>query len=109
MALLKPTLEQFGDTLDQLVKTIAPMERVQVLVPREYSHHDEIHLDTDSVDQPLAILSPEHYGENLRNWNYIEELQMNYRGSALPPNLFMTLRFSQEDEGEIIMDFFRLS
>lgn len=85
MVLLKPTLDQFEQTLRQVIETITPMERVQVLIPREFSHED-----------------------GYRNWDVIEELQMNYRGSDLPPNLFITLRFNQDDEGEIIMDFFQV-
>jgi hypothetical protein len=72
---VNPTVETLFSTLTMIISEIQPGERFQVLVPREYSH------DTDGVD-----------------WDAMEELQMEYRGSILRSNVFVTLRFDQANE-----------
>ena len=42
-------------------------------------------------------------GDNLVSYD-LEELQMDLRGSIIPPNVFATLRFNQDDEGEVLVD-----
>jgi hypothetical protein len=43
------------------------------------------------------------------NWDIIEELQMTYRGSLLPEDIFVTLRFDMCPENrELTVDIYRL-
>lgn len=80
---IQPTIYGILPVLTLTVIEIQPGERFQITVPKEYSHHEN----------------------GTINWHNIEEIQMNYRGSLLRPNVFVTLRFDQNDEqSEFIVD-----
>ena len=56
--------------------------RAQIMIPRSISHQ-----------------------EDCCNWNEVESIQMDFRGSILNPDVFMVLRFDQKDESkDVIVD-----
>ena len=81
MSILKPNSDGLFGTIKETIKQIKPLERVQVVIPRDYSHPIQDQLD----------------------WDAIDELQMTFRGHGLRPNVFMTLRF-EDESSEFIVD-----
>lgn len=87
-----PSVADLFPSIKREVNEIKPGERVQVHVPKEYSHpyvfsHDHLYID----------------------WDAIEELQMDFRGSVLKPNVFVTLRFDKKNEAsEVIVDIYHV-
>ena len=82
MSILSPESYDLLDTIRLTIKQIKPLERVQVVVPREYYHH----------------CWGEKDGEEVLDWEIIEELQMTFCGSYLGPNIFVALRFDHDDD-----------
>jgi len=79
---LTPKLGDLYETLQKTLKEIKSSERVQIIIPREYSHDEDDH-----------------------DWDTLEELQMDCRGSILNPNVFVTFRFDQnKGSSEVIVD-----
>lgn len=76
---LTPDVNEFYDTVRTTIKEIRKGHRVQILVPRSISHE-------------------EYEGSSSRNWDELEEIQMDFRGSILNPDVFFVLRFDQKDE-----------
>jgi len=82
MSVLTPSASEFFSLLKEKLKSIEKGSRVQILIPRSFSH------DGDS-----------------RNWDELENIQMDFRGSILKPDVFMVLRFDQNDESsDVVVD-----
>lgn len=79
MQVLTPPASDFSATLRRVVEEIQPGQRVQVLIPRSISHKSEMH-----------------------DWDVLENIQMDYRGSTLEPDVFVVLRFDQGDESSLV-------
>lgn len=87
---LSPSASDFYTTLKKVVTEIEPGHRVQVLVPRTISHEKV----SSKWDAP-----------GVHNWDNLENIQMDFRGSILNPNVFMVLRFDQKDEmSDVVVD-----
>lgn len=85
---LKPSYPDFHTTLEEVISTIEPNSRVRVVVPLDYSRN--------------AII-------NDYNWDSIENIQSDLRGTQLNPNVFATLRFDPENSNsEVIIDICHL-
>lgn len=83
---LTPTAFTLFDTIRSSVNEIKPSERIQIQVPKEYSH------DCGVLD-----------------YDFLERLQRAWRGSTLRPNVFVTLRFDKYDEeSNIVVDICHL-
>lgn len=80
---LTPCASDFYRVLNEVVTEIQSGHRVHILVPRSVSHWGDAF-------------------EN-QNWDKLEDIQMDYRGSILNPNVFVTLRFDKKDEKSPVM------
>lgn len=84
MSFIEPTSIELFSTIQRAVDEIKPLERVKIFVPRNYSH-----------------------GGNNFDWVAFEQLQMEFCGSALKPNVFVTLRSCQEYGAvDVIVDIY---
>ena len=99
MSVLTPSSKELFTVLHERLEGIAPGERIQILVPKDYSHH--------------GVISPPDTGKFMllyRNWDALEELQMDIRGSRLHDDVLATLRFDQDNEdGDVIVDIYHLA
>jgi hypothetical protein len=73
--------------VDEYLKIITPGERMKYIPPKELIWDSEF---------------------NDFNWDVIEEIQMMYRGSLLPENIFVTLRFNLNHSQDLTIDIYRL-
>lgn len=77
-----PEASEFYCTLKKTMLKIQPGQRVRVVVPREISH-----------------------SKGHRNYEVLEMIQMDFRCSLSNPDVFMVLRFDQNDESsEVVAD-----
>lgn len=86
---LKPKEHEVFGCIKTAVDLIQPRQHIEILLPRSFSHYL-------------------HEGRNWYNWDNLEEVQMNVRGSIVPDTVFVTLRFDQNDEkDDVIVDIIR--
>ncbi len=79
---LSPSASEFYDNLTGVIEDIKPRHRVQVLVPREISHHGEY-----------------------QNGEVLESIQTDFRDSVTNQNVFIVLRYDMKDEaGDVYVD-----
>lgn len=82
-------INEFKKAYDDINKIIAHIQPGQ---RRKYVPSEKLFMDDD----------------NHLNWDEVEELQMSYRGSILPDDIFVTLRFNQETCDNLLIDIYRL-
>ena len=79
---LSPSADDFYEVLGDIIKDIKPKHRVKVLVPRSVSHEEDYY-----------------------NWDELENIQMDCRGSVLDSDVFVVLRFDQKNKsGDVVVD-----
>lgn len=81
---LEPTASEVFGCMKTAIKMLPPEDRALIRLPRDFSH----------------------YESGGYNWDNLEEVQMNARGSNVPNNVFVTLRFNQDDEDNRFVDVF---
>lgn len=86
-----PSESQLFETIKTQLEEIKPGERVQIYIPKEYSH-------------PL-LYSHDH---RFINWDAVEEVQMDIRGSILKPNVIASLRFEDDESRPVIVDIYHV-
>lgn len=85
MSMLTPNASEFYSVLKEKIFSIEKETRVQIQVPRSISHWGDTFQE--------------------RNWEELEGIQMDFRGSILNPDVFMVLRFDQRDDAsDVIVD-----
>ena len=82
--LTHPTsIEEMFEVITLVNDEIKAGERIQVTIPRNWSHYD---------------------GE--QRWSHIEEVQEEIRGPLLRSNVFATLRFGSDPTSDVVVDIF---
>lgn len=98
-------MNPFADIPSELIKDVyeKPGQRITILIPKLVSHGYRTPVG-GTPDEPLIWAVGEGH-----NWDVIEEIQMEFRGSTLRSNVFVTLRFDQNTEGEVTLDVCHLA